>query len=382
MPNYRPCIAAAALVGWALGGPSSSGQSAAPSGPPPQRAEEVAANSRSGGTINLRNLATTAAPRAAPRLDGRAMAGLKLTLDGSASSGGQVWYRWIQTQGPRVVLANIDRPETSFVVPNDATALGFVLVVGNAAGVDARALAIDVLETERSEAEAELRADAGGNQTTGVGRRVMLDGKASEPSGRIRYRWMQVGGPAAKIQSTAGSTCSFIPDVAGEYQFALLVIGATGLVSDPAVVTVRAVAAVRSDRDGTPADNPDMAIDELARRSLGSIPGGASHAADLAGVFDALAERAESTRTYRETTAEMTRRLDAIMPRDRDRRDHWLASFVRPVTAKLATRMKASGLDPSQPDGPEKPLNKGQRAELAGQLRFAAAGLRASNRLR
>ena len=71
------------------------------------------------------------------------------TLDGSSSSGGRVWYRWLQTQGPRVVIDDPTRPEARFTVPADASTLGFVLVVGNANGVDARSVRVDVDDPDR-----------------------------------------------------------------------------------------------------------------------------------------------------------------------------------------------------------------------------------------
>ncbi len=48
-----------------------------------------------------------------------------------------MWFRWLQTQGPKVVIEGPTSPEARFTVPADASMLGFVLVVGNASGVDA-----------------------------------------------------------------------------------------------------------------------------------------------------------------------------------------------------------------------------------------------------
>ena len=226
---------AVVMLTW-LGGVSSVGLAQAPAGVTP-RAEEVAANSAS-GRVNIKTLATSIGPRAVPRFDGAAVPGLQLTLDGSGSSGGRVWYRWIQTQGPRVNLQGADQAIATLTVPDEGMSLVFVLVVGNSSGVDARGLTIEVEDPNQSDSLADLRADAGSDQVAVLGRRVILDARASEPRGRIRYRWVQVSGPKIAGLTTAGSSCSFVPETIGDYQLALMVIGGTGLVSDASLVTI------------------------------------------------------------------------------------------------------------------------------------------------
>ena len=364
-----------------LGGVSSIAGAQAPAGQPP-RAEEVAANSGS-GRVNTNTLATTIGPRAVPRFDGVAAAGLKLTLDGSASSGGRVWYRWIQTQGPRVNLQGADQAVASLVVPDDVVPLVFVLVVGNSSGVDARGLTIEVDDPNRSDNPADLRAEAGSDQTAVVGRRVILDGKASEPRGRIRYRWVQLGGPNVTDLTTTGSACSFVPQAIGDYKFGLLVIGGTGLVSEISPVTIHTRGA-RSAGVGPVAalTDTDAALDEFSRRAVKSIRGGDQFAPALAEAFDSVAGQVDAHKTYFAAASDLTRQLDAILPGDTDRREDWIKRFFQPWTSRIAEAMRPTGVDLSTSEGQEKPLTRAQRSRLTSELRFTAAGLRAANRLR
>ncbi len=383
MSQLRFRVARAALVTCcSVAGPAF-GQTPTSTPPPPARAAEVAANSRSSasGLVDVRNLATSNGPRSVPRFEGTAAPGLKLTLNGAGSTGGRVWYRWIQTQGPQVAITNSEKVEATIIVPDETATLGFVLVVGNSAGVDARALVIEVEDLNRSAEEADLHADAGIDQTVGVGRRVVLDGKASEPRGRVRYRWVQTSGPKTTIQSTAGTTCSFVPEAAGDYQFVLLVLGTTGLVSEPAVVTVHAISS-KNGRSGLAALSPDMATDELTRQAVAAIPGGANFAPGLTQALEAVADQIDSFKTYLEAATELTRRFDAVVPRDADRRDQWVNSFFKPWTARVAEAMKPTRIDLTLPEDQTKPLTKPQKARLADQFRLTGAGLRATTQIR
>ena len=381
MTLFRSRLPSAGLA-W-LGSVASLCVAQTPSAPAP-RAEEVAAKAGSiNGRINIDTLATTLGPKAIPRFDGVAAAGLKVTLDGSASSGGRVWYRWIQTQGPRVTIRNADQPQANLTVPDDATTLGFVLVVGNAAGVDAKSLIVPIEDTEHPDEDLPLKAVAGPDQTVVIGRRVSLDGVASEPKGRIRYRWVQSGGPKALIDSTPGATCSFVPESVGDYQFALLVIGADDLISEASTVTIHAKSAAFYEAgDGATTGRPTMAIDELARTSLASVPGGLKYADDLSRVLDAVADRIDSYKTYLDAATEMTKRLDSVVPRAPEKRTEWMEHFFRPWNARMIEGMRANGIDLAKPDGQTKILTRAQRARLAEQFRLTAAGLRAETRTR
>ncbi len=335
------------------------------------------ASTRSGETITARVPVSPNVVRASVRLEGTPSPGLRVTLDGSGSSGGRMWYRWLQTQGPKVVIDDPTNPEGHFTVPADASMLSFVLVVGNASGVDARALTIEVEDPERDSTELALKADAGDNQSAKVGRKVVLNGVRSEPRGKIRYRWIQAGGPKVALKSGDGPTASFVPVSAGTYQFALVVASTGGVMSEPSTVAVTVSGTIRASLDG-----PSMAIDELARVSLSSIEGGSRYADDLSKAFDTVADGIGSIRNFAEAMAETTRRLDVVVPREKERRAVWIERLFAPLMTKLVAGLKDDGLDLAQPGAQLKALTSGQKARLAEQFRYAAAGLRASKTMR
>ena len=357
-------------------------QTAVPAGTP--RSAAVASTSKGAltGRLDLNPLTTTVGPRAAAKVSRIASPGLKVTLDGSGSSGGRVWYRWVQSQGPLVVIQGADQPSAHFVAPEDGSVLGFVLVVGNSAGIDARSVQVEIANPDQDEPGSPLKADAGPAQVATVGRRVVLDGIKSEPKGRVRFRWVQTSGPPVSDLAANGSVCSFVPAGKGTYQFALLVVGADALISEASVVKVEAKPAPAGTSAGASADRPPLAIDELARTALFSVDGGAKYAASLSKEFDGVADRIDSFKTYLETGTEITRRLDAIIPRNPERRGEWLDRFFKPWTDQLGAALRADGIDVSLPAGQVKVLTRPQRARLAEQLRLTAAGLRGGASLR
>lgn len=331
------------------------------------------ASTRSVDTITARSAVLPNGVRASARFEGTASPGLRITLDGSASSGGRVWYRWLQTQGPKVTIEDATMPEARFTVPADASTLGFVLVVGNASGVDAKALTIEVQDPEREATELALKADAGDDQSSKVGRKVVLNGVRSEPRGKIRYRWVQAGGPKVALKSADGPLATFVPPSPGSYQFALIVATSDGVMSEPSTVSVSVSGSSRAT-----ATEASMAIDELARVSLASIEGGPRLADDLSKAFDTVADGMGSIRTFAEALAETTRRLDQVVPREKERRAVWVEKLFTPLVNKLVAGLKEDGLDITQPGAPFKPMTPSQKARLAEQFRYAAAGLRAA----
>jgi hypothetical protein len=335
------------------------------------------ASNRSGETVTGGSAAPAGVVKAAAKLDGTPSPGLRVTLDGSASSGGRMWFRWLQTQGPKVAIEGATSPEARFTVPAEASMLGFVLVVGNASGVDAKALTVEVEDPERDAVDQSLKSDAGDDQSAKVGRKVVLNGIRSEPRGKIHYRWVQAGGPKVALKSVDGPTASFVPASAGTYQFALVVATNGGLMSEASTITVTVGGTARAS-----ADEPSMAMDELARISLSSIEGGPRLADDLSKAFDTVADGINSFRSFAEAIAETTRRLDAVVPRDKERRAVWVERLFSPLMSRIVAGMKADGLDLAQPGAQAKPMTRDQKARLAEQFRFAAAGLRASRTIR
>lgn len=384
---------AAAGLAWSLGAiPAAFAQGT----PPPSiipRTEAVASTSAAGATNPGRNaleaVPSTLGPKAIAKVLGAAAPGLRVRLDGSPSSGGQVWYRWVQSAGTRVTLAGADQPVAQFVVPEGADSLGFVLVVGNASGVDARPVDVEVVAADSEGELVPLKADAGADQVANVGHRVVLDGAKSEPRGKIRLRWVQTAGPKPVDLAAHGTTCQFIPEVTGNYQFALLAIGEDGLVSEAAPVAIKVRPAQAGSVVGSPTrptsiptERTAPALDELARSALASIPGSSRLAPDLARAFDAAAERVESAKTYLDAATDLTRRLDVVVPRDPSRRAEWVARFLKPWNNRMIEIVRDNGLDLEQPGGQTKPLTKSQKSRLAEQFRVTAAGLRAGLSLR
>ncbi len=273
---FAPSSGRAVLVSWmvALATTSALGQVAPRSSGPADEPTPIA-STRSVESIASRSAKapTPGAVKAVPKVEGTASPGLQVTLDGTASTGGRVWYRWIQTDGPAATIDDPTASEARFVVPPDAQTLGFVLVVGNASGVDARALKIEVDDPERDGVDRSLKADAGDDQAAKVGRKVVLNGVRSEPRGQIRYRWLQAGGPRVALKGGDGPTATFVPASTGTYRFALVVSSPGGAMSEPATVEVTVGGTLRDS-----GDTPSMAIDELARASLASIEGGSRYA--------------------------------------------------------------------------------------------------------
>ncbi len=222
-----------------------------------------------------------------------------------------------------------------------------------------------------------LKADAGDDQSAKVGRKVVLNGIRSEPRGKLRFRWIQAGGPKVVLKSVDGSMASFVPASAGTYQFALVVATNGGLMSEVSTISVTVGGTARASTD-----EPSMAMDELARVSLSSIEGGPRLADDLSKAFDAVADGIGSFRSFAEAIAETTRRLDAVVPRDKERRTIWVEQLFAPLMSRIVAGMKADGLDLAQPGAQVKPMTRDQKARLAEQFRYAAAGLRASRTMK
>jgi hypothetical protein len=327
-------------------------------------------------------------PKAVARCEGIAAPGLQVVLTSEGSTGAGAQVRWVQTQGPPVTLDDPMVRAARLTIPEGATGtLGFLLVVGNALGVDTAALTIPIEARARGPKDPTLRADAGDDQVGLVGRMVTLNAIRSEPRGKIGYRWLQVGGPAVKLKIEDGYTFSFIPPGPGIYRFAL-VVAAGSEISEPARVNVTVATA-------QPATSPTIAsdaaagappgvaavepLDELARAALAAIEGGAEAAGPLAEAFDGIADRMDLYRAFSDAQSEMSRRLEEIVPQDPGRRGVWIERLFTPLTARLVGAMLAEGLDLRVPAGQSASLTAGQRARLADLYRSMAEGFRATS---
>jgi len=159
--------------------------------------------------------------------------GAPLTLDGAASTGAALSYRWRQVAGPAAGLSGADGAAPT-VVPFAAGAYAFELTVVDAAGgVSAPAtVRFDVaagkpLPVARAVASADAQ----------VGQVVILDGSSSTRG--TKARWTQVAGPWVALEGGNGSVY-FTALAAGTYRFELVVEDAEGapVRSAPVFVTV------------------------------------------------------------------------------------------------------------------------------------------------
>ena len=269
---------------------------------------------------------TDSGAHAVARVAGIVAPGLRVTLDGSGSTGRHLWYRWVQIQGPPTSLDGEDQAIASLTIPADAYSLAYLLVVGNSAGADVANLAIPIESRRRSAQAAGLRADAGDDQIGRVGSQVTLNGVRSASSGRSGYRWIQMAGPKVLLKIEDGHIFTFVPPANGLYQFALVV--ATGSeISEPDLVTVAVGVPLPA-----PADEPasaQVSLKDVARTALSSIDGGPSAAADLGDTFEEIAFRIGLYSSYAELMAELTCRLEEIVPAEAGPRSAWLAARVR-----------------------------------------------------
>jgi hypothetical protein len=309
-------------------------------------------------------------------LIGTTAPGLRVTLDGSASTGQPSWYRWVQVQGPPVALEPDDRPRATVVIPSAAQSLAFLLVAGNAAGADLARLAVPVEAYGRPAPSAEVRADAGDDQIGQVGRQVTLNGLRSAARGRLGYRWMQVAGPKVVLRIEDGHVFTFVPPASGLYQFALVVASGSEI-SEPDFVNVAVGVPLPPDE---PAAAPaPVSLRDLARAVLENVEGGRSAGADLAEAFEEIATRIDLYQSYSELMMELTRWLEDIVPADPLRRSAWLQRVFAPLTVHLVDRMRSEGLDLSRPDGQAAEMTRPQRKVLAQQFRIIAAGFQSAD---
>lgn len=186
---------------------------------PPARVEVYAA--AQGGALPTAAVAPVAAG---------APVGRPLALDGSASAGASLAYRWRQVSGPAAGLTD-DDAAIATVVPFAAGSYVFELTVrsGDAVGVPAR-----VRFETGGPGGAVPKAIAAARK--GPGDHWALDGSASGPV-PLRYRWTQVAGPWVALDAPDSSTPSFRASGPGAYAFELEVDDGT-VRSAPASVTV------------------------------------------------------------------------------------------------------------------------------------------------
>lgn len=168
--------------------------------------------------------------------------GIEVTLSGSNSTDvsgpGIASYKWVQTGGQAVTLSAPNSVTTTFTSPSQAGPLTFQLTVTDKNGVSSTSTCIVNSSSWYTTAPT---ANAGGDQTTGEGSVVELNGTASkgpsdDTSDVIKtYLWKQLDGPTVKLSNTASPTPTFTaPQTTNGYAsmcFMLTVTDSLGLES-------------------------------------------------------------------------------------------------------------------------------------------------------
>ena len=170
-------------------------------------------------------------------------------LNGSGSfdpDDGIAAYRWVQIQGPRVIVHDAKAADTSFVSSNPrpiGVSLIFQLQVTDQFGLTTR----DQCIVNVIRAHLPPFANAGSGQTVAARSSVTLDGSGSfDPDGsHVAYRWKQIRGvPVTLSDPTAQSPFFTTPSISGSQSpdllFMLTVTGPSGLcASAKCTVTVQ-----------------------------------------------------------------------------------------------------------------------------------------------
>lgn len=320
-------------------------------------------------------------PKAVVKVSGTAAPGLRLTLDGAASVGEDLRFRWIQTQGKAVPIDDPDRSIAHFVVPANSGPLAFLLVVSGSHGSDTAQVMVPAQPSAAISQTTLPVADAGDDQIALIGRQVTLNGSRSEPRGQIGYRWVQTGGAAVRFKIEDGYVYSFVPTLPGVFRFALVVAAGSQIsAADEVVVTVGAAARrIGSGDAGTSAGTPAETMvptQEVARSSLASVQGGSEAAESLAKIFEDVAGRMDLYWTYADAFSEMSRRMESVLPETPAQRQNWMERLFHPLTGRLIEIMRGEGLDLRGPDGQNSPLTAAQKATLAEHFRLIAEGFR------
>ena len=137
-----------------------------------------------------------------------------VTLDGSGSfdpDGRIATYRWVQIEGPRVEIVNVNSPHASFVAPNLGplgASLVFSLLVTDHFGLTTR----DQCTVNVVHADQPPVADAGPDQTAAALSSVTLDASGSHDpvNSTDSYRWKQIRGAPVTLSDPTAKNPLFI----------------------------------------------------------------------------------------------------------------------------------------------------------------------------
>ena len=152
--------------------------------------------------------------------------GALVTLNGTNSTGPIESYMWEQLSGTPVSLENADTSTPTFIAPNTATILEFLLTVEGLGAQSTSTVSVQVVESAPTPI-----ANAGPDQTVLQGAVVLLDGSAS--SNVVNYLWEQVSGATVLLSNANTANPSFtFPKQIEPLTFRLTVSGPGGSSTD------------------------------------------------------------------------------------------------------------------------------------------------------
>jgi hypothetical protein len=310
-------------------------------------------------------------------------------------------FFWTQVEGPAVQIDDPSAPSIRILVPAGADRLGFLFVASSRDLVRVFRLTVPIQQGRSGSPPGTdprhsgssggtapaggVRADAGDDQIGLVGHRVTLNGTRSEPAGVGSSRWIQVGGPAMVAPEQQGLYYSFIPGATGIYRFALLV-SAQDKISEPDEVSV----VVGTPPGATPpggvappysaspfaAPNWPGSLDQTLSAVLPQLPGSPRIAGEVAEILEAISQRYSLYSSFGELQSEMSRRLDAVVPKDPSQRSWWIQNVFLPLTAITSNELLASGVDIRIPAGVQQALTPAQQERIRDHLQRMAKAFR------
>ncbi|MBI5359086.1 MAG: DUF2341 domain-containing protein [Planctomycetes bacterium] len=184
-----------------------------------------------------------------------------IVLDATVSVGEGLTYKWTQIAGPAVNLVDatqtddasgeitvIDGKKT--FIPKEANLYGFMLTVTDINGMESNSELYFAVDTPENGLPT---ADAGNDETYGIGAPAYLDGSNSsdpiwDPDGistgsGLTYYWTQVSGPPVVLHDATGSKPYFDAVYFAEYKFSLQVSDGKGLsLTDEVTIQVQGTA--------------------------------------------------------------------------------------------------------------------------------------------